>query len=250
MGGPAAAGAAVSNGEDENSPVQAEGKLRPILNVGLRPTHRALTSLWWVVIFFLPFCFLTDALRARGSGVLCCFVFSFSTVLSVVYSLDQYLPVNYSNFMKTIIAGGRDIWDYSLVESAIAESGFEISEVFCGMAGGVDAVGWAWARINGVPVEEFYADWNNLAGGIRKTNKWGKQYNPLAGFQRNERMAMAADALIAVWDGESRGTKHMIEAAESNGLRVFVQHTAPLTRSINPTPFLPSPHSTRQGNSW
>ena len=35
-------------------------------------------------------------------------------------------------------------------------------------------------------------------------------------------MAENAEALIAVWDGMSRGTKNMIDTAKSLGLRVFV----------------------------
>lgn len=35
-------------------------------------------------------------------------------------------------------------------------------------------------------------------------------------------MADRAEALIALWDGESRGTKHMIDLARRKGLRVFV----------------------------
>jgi hypothetical protein len=34
-------------------------------------------------------------------------------------------------------------------------------------------------------------------------------------------MALYADALIAVWDGESRGTKHMLDIAHREGLQVF-----------------------------
>ena len=35
-------------------------------------------------------------------------------------------------------------------------------------------------------------------------------------------MAEYADALIAVWDGESRGTKNMIDEATSRNLKLFV----------------------------
>jgi hypothetical protein len=38
-------------------------------------------------------------------------------------------------------------------------------------------------------------------------------------------MARDADALIAVWDGESRGTRTMIEFAAKHGLRVSVYRT-------------------------
>ena len=31
-----------------------------------------------------------------------------------------------------------------------------------------------------------------------------------------------ADALVAVWDGKSPGTKHMIDVAKARGLRIFV----------------------------
>jgi hypothetical protein len=35
-------------------------------------------------------------------------------------------------------------------------------------------------------------------------------------------MAENADALVAIWDGKSRGTANMIQEAEKRGLRVFV----------------------------
>jgi hypothetical protein len=36
-------------------------------------------------------------------------------------------------------------------------------------------------------------------------------------------MAEYADALIAIWDGESRGTKNMIEEATKRNLSVYVK---------------------------
>ena len=35
-------------------------------------------------------------------------------------------------------------------------------------------------------------------------------------------MAEYADALIAFWDGESRGTKNMIELAKKKGLKIRI----------------------------
>ena len=35
-------------------------------------------------------------------------------------------------------------------------------------------------------------------------------------------MADYADALIAFWDGKSKGTKHMIDLAEKQGLKIKV----------------------------
>ena len=55
----------------------------------------------------------------------------------------------------------------------------------------------------------FPADWD----------KYGKR----AGYLRNVQMAEYADALLAFWDGESRGTKNMIDEALSRGLKVGVK---------------------------
>ncbi len=124
--------------------------------------------------------------------------------------------------MRTIIAGSRTIWDYNAIEIAINNSGFEITEVVCGMAPGADSVGWAWAYINGLKIIEMPADWNDIGRGIVRTNRYRKQYNPLAGHERNVRMAKASEALIAVHDGKSTGTAHMIQQAHDHGLKVYV----------------------------
>lgn len=126
--------------------------------------------------------------------------------------------------MKTIIAGSRDITDYKKICSAIKKSGFRITEVVSGRAPGVDTLGEQWADDNTVPIKPFPADWNNLtAPGARiKTNRWGKQYNANAGHDRNQQMAEYAEALVAVWDGASPGTKSMIDYARKRNLRIYV----------------------------
>lgn len=112
--------------------------------------------------------------------------------------------------MKTIIAGSRSISSYALVHRAIEASGIadQITEVFSGHAAGVDITGEKWANSKGIPVRVFPADWSTYGRG--------------AGPMRNVEMAMAANALIAIWDGRSTGTKHMIKVATEMGLRVFV----------------------------
>jgi len=50
--------------------------------------------------------------------------------------------------MKVIIAGSRTCTDYSLLEEAIRESGFEITTVLCGGAKGADILGKQWAINN------------------------------------------------------------------------------------------------------
>jgi hypothetical protein len=114
--------------------------------------------------------------------------------------------------MKTIIAGSRTEKRFGPLVAAILKSNFApISEVVSGGAEGVDQLGEEWARCYGVPVRQFPADW--------------KRYGKAAGRQRNLQMAVYADALIALWDGKSPGTRHMIATAERMGLKVFVYRT-------------------------
>lgn len=110
--------------------------------------------------------------------------------------------------MKVIIAGGRDFTNYALVETAVKLSCFEISQVVSGKAKGADTLGEVWALANNVTVEAFPADWN--------------QHGRSAGPIRNRQMAEYADALIAIWDGESKGTANMIQQARKLGLDVFI----------------------------
>lgn len=111
--------------------------------------------------------------------------------------------------MRTIIAGGRSITEYKLVEEAIEESGFKISCVICGLAKGVDLLGAEWAINNDIDVEYFPADWEN--------------HGRSAGIIRNIEMAKMADAVIAIWDGKSRGTKHMIYVAKERELKLHIK---------------------------
>lgn len=111
--------------------------------------------------------------------------------------------------MKVIIAGGRDYHNYDTVLEAIKESHFTISVVVSGGASGVDALGEQYALDRNIPLHIYIADWK----------RDGKAAGPL----RNRKMAENADALIAVWDGKSKGTKNMIETAEKMGLYVYVK---------------------------
>lgn len=103
--------------------------------------------------------------------------------------------------MKVVIAGSRNIKDYSLILRAILHSRFDITEVVCGCAIGVDRLGQQWAIINQIPVREMPAQWQ----------KHGKSAGPI----RNREMAQYADAAIVIWDGKSRGALNMIQQMNS-----------------------------------
>lgn len=116
--------------------------------------------------------------------------------------------------MKTIIAGGRDFYDWFWFCEQMAgyASTANISEVVSGCAQGADAMGERFARRYNIPIKEFPANWS----------KHGNAAGPI----RNAEMAKYAEALIAFWDGKSKGTTNMIETATKLGLKVTVFSTS------------------------
>ncbi len=110
--------------------------------------------------------------------------------------------------MSTIIAGSRSCTDMQVLRNAIKNCGWLPDVVLSGGARGADKLGEQWATENNIPIEKYLADWD----------KYGKA----AGYIRNAKMVENANSLIALWDGASKGTKHMIDIAMKKGLRVFV----------------------------
>lgn len=129
--------------------------------------------------------------------------------------------------IRVIVAGSRSVTDYALVASVLdqALAGWSVDEVaiVSGMAAGPDLFGKQWADANGIEVIEVPANWD----------KFGKP----AGVIRNGIMADIADCLIAFWDGQSRGTKAMINEAVEQGLVVLqvMSHKA-LLHSLDTSP--------------
>lgn len=117
--------------------------------------------------------------------------------------------------MKLIVAGGRDFDDYdrlaNILDKTLAK--FPTLEVVCGLAKGADTLGAIWARMKGIPVVEFPADWD--------------LHGKAAGHIRNRQMGDYATHLIAFWDGGSKGTKGMIDYMEYLGkpYHVYIYNT-------------------------
>lgn len=135
--------------------------------------------------------------------------------------------------MRIIIAGSRSITDYKVVEDAMFKSNAYkvVTEVVSGGARGVDTLAIEWAKKNNVRYSVKKADWNNLkAPGAevviqendKSTDLAYRYYNRRAGLQRNEEMGRYSDALVAIWDGVSTGTLHMINFMKSLGKKVYV----------------------------
>ena len=117
------------------------------------------------------------------------------------------------NEFKLIVAGGRDFNDPALMHRVIfAMSDVEFADkaisIVSGMARGADALGYQFAHQHGVQVYEFNAHWA----------KYGKR----AGYVRNEEMGRFSDGLLAFWDGDSKGTAHMIDFMQKLNKPVIV----------------------------
>ena len=117
--------------------------------------------------------------------------------------------------LRVIVAGGRDFTNVNVMATALnnlqdVDHVIEIEKLtlICGMARGADLTAYKLFKEVGLPVEAYPADWD----------QHGKQ----AGYIRNTQMAGVADMLIAFWDGESKGTAHMIDTARKHHLNVLV----------------------------
>lgn len=114
--------------------------------------------------------------------------------------------------MRVIIAGSRGVSDLDFIEDAVSLSGFIVSRLISGGARGIDQTAERWAKERlqdaPIPVSRFLPQWST--------------FGRSAGFRRNVLMADHAEALIAIWDGQSKGTEHMIEAMKDRGKPVYV----------------------------
>lgn len=122
------------------------------------------------------------------------------------------MSVKLDTKVKVIIAGGRDFDNYDLLKSTcdyLLQYYYDI-EIVSGTAKGADSLGERYAKEKGYPIKQFPADWDAR----------GKS----AGYKRNSDMADYGNALIAFWDGKSKGTKHMIDLANNKKITVKIQN--------------------------
>lgn len=119
--------------------------------------------------------------------------------------------------MRVIIAGSRTIDDISEIEGAIDYALISwnldlsaIKEIVSGGARGADQLGECFAFENNISIKKFVPNWD--------------AHRKIAGLIRNAEMAKYADKLIAIWDGKSTGTGHMISTMKHLGKDVVVRY--------------------------
>lgn len=139
------------------------------------------------------------------------------------------------NPMHCIIAGSRTIKGYvafELIDEAIKESGFNIKEIISGGAPGVDTVAAEYAHQEGYDSTIINANWQRLdkAAGYKRNQKmawYAQQPAHYVAFIKEIPLEVALEkhpaGLIAIWNGKSKGTSHMIDIAREQGLEVFIK---------------------------
>jgi uncharacterized phage-like protein YoqJ len=112
--------------------------------------------------------------------------------------------------MKVVVSGSRK-WPKSQI-SLIVDKLSDLPEssiIIQGGAAGVDKWAAKIAKELGLEVIEMQANW--------------REYGRYAGLKRNlDMLAENPDLVMCFWDGESRGTQHMIENALIKGFKVDI----------------------------
>jgi len=118
--------------------------------------------------------------------------------------------------MKLVIAGSRTVVNIQHLYNAILTLDLgdvirnEVTEIISGGANGADKLGEILAAKLNKTLTIMPAEWD----------KYGKA----AGYRRNEDMAELGDAVLVLYDGVSKGSKHMIELAKKHNKKVWVYY--------------------------
>jgi hypothetical protein len=100
---------------------------------------------------------------------------------------------------KLLIAGSRSITHLDSLDLAMMlpedARTHGVIEIVSGLAKGADTLAIEIANEMKLPVARFPADWDT--------------HGKSAGYIRNKEMGLYADAALILWDGESKGAKHM-----------------------------------------
>lgn len=98
--------------------------------------------------------------------------------------------------------------EFERILDSLADEYGGITRLVSGGAKGGDRYAEIYAKNRNIQITIHYPEWD----------KYGKS----AGFRRNLKIVEDADIVVAVWDGESKGTRHTITEARKSGKKVIV----------------------------
>ncbi len=106
--------------------------------------------------------------------------------------------------MKVAVVGSRKIYVRDL-EKYLPEN---VTEIVSGGAKGVDTSAREYAILNGIKLTEFLPEYS----------KYGRS----APLKRNITIIENADLVLAFWDGNSKGTKYVIDQCRKRNIPIKV----------------------------
>ena len=109
--------------------------------------------------------------------------------------------------MKIAVIGSRNLVVQNLEKYLPGQT----TEIVSGGAKGVDTCAREYAKAKGLKLTEFLPEY--------------KKYGRKAPLKRNLQIINYADEVLAFWDGQSRGTKFVIEhcKAQNKPIRIFLK---------------------------
>ena len=110
--------------------------------------------------------------------------------------------------IRIAVVGSRNFFDYRLLKKELDEFLTKGATLVSGGVSGADALAEKYARENGREIEVIKPDWIT--------------YGPSAGFRRNREIVEKATMVVAFWDGNSKGTAHTIQLAQTEGKPVHI----------------------------
>lgn len=116
---------------------------------------------------------------------------------------------------RIVVCGSRGFEDYQAFQrcmDVLLRSLDEPMELVSGHASGADRLAERYASENSIPIHIIRPDWKT----------YGKAAGPIRNRKMLEYTSAETPVVIAFWDGESRGTKHTIDAARSMDINVYV----------------------------
>lgn len=130
------------------------------------------------------------------------------------------------NRYRIIICGGKsdlgkDVYD-TFISAVLASLGAKDCEIVSGGCRGADLAGERYAAEHGLALSRFPADWKTFgrSAGIKRN---AEMINYISQFPRS--------AVIAFWNGESRGTGFTIRQAEKKNIDVYIYRYTSLEKS-------------------
>lgn len=108
--------------------------------------------------------------------------------------------------MKILVCGGRNYSNMNFLTATLDGFG-NICEIVEGGASGADSLANVYAKMKGIPVNQYKADW--------------KKHGRAAGPIRNKQMLEEGKPDIVVAFDGGKGTANMITQARNAGVKVF-----------------------------